>query len=339
MEKKTTSKLLAKSKSSEKIYKIDDHFACAVAGPCAPLPTRRAAAPPLTPVASRPGLTSDANILINFARRTAQRSKFTFQEPQPLEENIQRLCDTKHGYTQFGGACERLPVSLSLCRDLCEESLTRVPYSARPPPLRCLLPLRRLGPPPRLPAVPQRPERELRGVEGDCDREQQPSESRPRSRPQGEGAYLRSHSGCWDARWWGGDTMPQGHPLTPSPLPQAAKSFLKGEYKDEMKVDAALELVVKVRWGWGGLPLRGGASALTHLPRGGQTLAKTMDVTPTVEKMEFATITRCVGGNRREYGAAQGALLTPPLPPLSAAAPALPRQRRGGRGGVQGVHG
>ncbi len=41
-ERKTTSKLLAPSKSSDKIYQIDGHIACVVAG-----------------------LTSDANILIN----------------------------------------------------------------------------------------------------------------------------------------------------------------------------------------------------------------------------------------------------------------------------------
>lgn len=31
-EKKVTSKLLAKSKQSEKLYRLDDHIACAVAG-------------------------------------------------------------------------------------------------------------------------------------------------------------------------------------------------------------------------------------------------------------------------------------------------------------------
>lgn len=35
----------------------------------------------------------------------------------------------------------------------------------------------------------------------------------------------------------------------PATLPQAAKSFLKGEYKDDLKVEGALELVVKVRAG------------------------------------------------------------------------------------------
>ncbi|AEE83564.1 unnamed protein product [Arabidopsis thaliana] len=49
-EKKVTSKLLQTSSSMEKMYKIDDHVACAVAG-----------------------IMSDANILINTARVQAQR--------------------------------------------------------------------------------------------------------------------------------------------------------------------------------------------------------------------------------------------------------------------------
>ncbi|GFQ00845.1 putative proteasome subunit alpha type-4-b [Phtheirospermum japonicum] len=49
-EKKVTSKLLQTSAATEKMYKIDDHVACAVAG-----------------------IMSDANILINTARVQAQR--------------------------------------------------------------------------------------------------------------------------------------------------------------------------------------------------------------------------------------------------------------------------
>lgn len=55
-EKKVTSKLLQTSKSSEKMYKIDDHVSCAVAG-----------------------IMSDANILINTARLQAQRYAFAYQ--------------------------------------------------------------------------------------------------------------------------------------------------------------------------------------------------------------------------------------------------------------------
>ncbi|KAI3915114.1 hypothetical protein MKW92_030663 [Papaver armeniacum] len=79
-EKKVTSKLLQTSKTTEKMYKIDDHVACAVAG-----------------------IMSDANILINTARVAAQRYTFSYQEPMPVEQLVQSLCDTKQGYTQFGG--------------------------------------------------------------------------------------------------------------------------------------------------------------------------------------------------------------------------------------------
>ncbi|KAL3568840.1 hypothetical protein D5086_028730 [Populus alba] len=79
-EKKVTSKLLQMSTSTEKMYKIDDHVAVAVAG-----------------------IMSDANILINTARIQAQRYTFAYQEPMPVEQLVQSLCDTKQGYTQFGG--------------------------------------------------------------------------------------------------------------------------------------------------------------------------------------------------------------------------------------------
>lgn len=79
-EKKVTSKLLQTSSSMEKMYKIDDHVACAVAG-----------------------IMSDANILINTARVQAQRYTFMYQEPMPVQQLVQSLCDTKQGYTQFGG--------------------------------------------------------------------------------------------------------------------------------------------------------------------------------------------------------------------------------------------
>uniref|UniRef100_A0A7S3F9S0 Proteasome subunit beta n=1 Tax=Haptolina ericina TaxID=156174 RepID=A0A7S3F9S0_9EUKA len=79
-EKKLTSKLLEPTKSSEKMYMIDEHVACAVAG-----------------------ITADANILINQARLHAQRYRFSYQEPQPVEQLVQRLCDEKQAYTQYGG--------------------------------------------------------------------------------------------------------------------------------------------------------------------------------------------------------------------------------------------
>lgn len=79
-EKKVISKLLAPPKGSDKIYKLDEHMFTAVAG-----------------------LTSDANILINYARLAAQRYKYTYDEEQPVEQLVQLLCDYKHGYTQYGG--------------------------------------------------------------------------------------------------------------------------------------------------------------------------------------------------------------------------------------------
>ncbi|XP_077242803.1 proteasome subunit alpha type-4-like [Tasmannia lanceolata] len=79
-ERKETSKLLQKSKSTQKFFKIEDHMVCAMAG-----------------------LIPDANILINNARVQAQRYTFTYQEPMPVEQLVQSICDTKQGYTQFGG--------------------------------------------------------------------------------------------------------------------------------------------------------------------------------------------------------------------------------------------
>ena len=82
-EKKVISKLLdtgAVGCKREKMYKIDSHLAVAVAG-----------------------LTADANILINKARLAAQQYLFTYQESMPVEQLVRRLCDTKQGYTQFGG--------------------------------------------------------------------------------------------------------------------------------------------------------------------------------------------------------------------------------------------
>ncbi|DAZ94901.1 TPA: hypothetical protein N0F65_003071 [Lagenidium giganteum] len=79
-EKKTVSKLLAPTKSSEKTMKLDDHLICAVAG-----------------------LTADANILVNYARLSAQRYELAYQEKQPCEQLVQNICNYKQAYTQFGG--------------------------------------------------------------------------------------------------------------------------------------------------------------------------------------------------------------------------------------------
>lgn len=49
------------------------------------------------------GMTADANILINYARQTAQNYLRTYNEEIPCEQLVKRLCDLKQGYTQHGG--------------------------------------------------------------------------------------------------------------------------------------------------------------------------------------------------------------------------------------------
>ncbi|PFH33034.1 putative proteasome subunit alpha type [Besnoitia besnoiti] len=79
-DKMITSKLLDQGRTKEKIYKVDDHVMCAVAG-----------------------LTADANILISQARLIGQRYLYAYDEPQPLEQLVLQICDVKQSYTQFGG--------------------------------------------------------------------------------------------------------------------------------------------------------------------------------------------------------------------------------------------
>jgi len=79
-EKKTTSKLLDYTRCFEKLYRVDHHIFCAVAG-----------------------ITSDANILINTLRLGAQQYTYAYGEPIPVEQMIVQICDKKQGYTQFGG--------------------------------------------------------------------------------------------------------------------------------------------------------------------------------------------------------------------------------------------
>eukprot|EP01130_Rhizamoeba_saxonica_P000935 TRINITY_DN10817_c0_g1_i1.p1 TRINITY_DN10817_c0_g1~~TRINITY_DN10817_c0_g1_i1.p1 ORF type:complete len:247 (-),score=64.29 TRINITY_DN10817_c0_g1_i1:33-773(-) len=78
--KMVTSKLLEQKGTSEKMYIIDDHLCSAVAG-----------------------ITADANILVDYARRNALQYKFRYGEPIPVESLIQNICDLKQSYTQFGG--------------------------------------------------------------------------------------------------------------------------------------------------------------------------------------------------------------------------------------------
>jgi 20S proteasome subunit alpha 3 len=79
-EKKVTSKLLESGTKTEKLYKIDPHLCCAVAG-----------------------ITADANILIEYSRLVAQRYLYQYQEPVPVEYLVGLVCDYKQGYTQYGG--------------------------------------------------------------------------------------------------------------------------------------------------------------------------------------------------------------------------------------------
>ncbi|CAM9609353.1 unnamed protein product [Heterosigma akashiwo] len=79
-ERRTVSKLLAPAKTSEKVYRIDDHVSAVVAG-----------------------LTSDANILLQQARLASQRYLYSYGAPMPLEQLVQRVCNYKQAYTQYGG--------------------------------------------------------------------------------------------------------------------------------------------------------------------------------------------------------------------------------------------
>lgn len=173
-EKRTTSKLLVKPKFSEKMYIIDDHIAVAVAG-----------------------LTADANILVDQARLIAARHMFTESEPQPVERLIRVLCDTKQGYTQYGG-------------------------------------LRPFG---------------VAFLYAGWDKH------------YGFQLYHSDPSGNYGG--WKATAIGNNH--------QTAKDKLKNEYKDDLDIQGSLELAASV-------------------------LTKTMDITPTVERMEFATLTRSADG-------------------------------------------
>ncbi len=74
-----SSKLLEQEKESEKMYMIDSHLIC-----------------------SASGLTADANLLIDLARKIGQEHLFMFGEPIPVEQLVQRICEQKHFNTQFG---------------------------------------------------------------------------------------------------------------------------------------------------------------------------------------------------------------------------------------------
>ena len=64
----------------EKIYRVNDHIVCGVAG-----------------------ITSDANTLLDYAREYALSYTYSYGEPIPVEQLVQKLCDLKQSYTQYGG--------------------------------------------------------------------------------------------------------------------------------------------------------------------------------------------------------------------------------------------
>jgi len=79
-ERRITSGLLAPAKTSEKTYQLCAHASCNVAG-----------------------LTADANILIDQARLRAGRYAYQYQEPIPIEQLVEYVCNYKQFYTQRGG--------------------------------------------------------------------------------------------------------------------------------------------------------------------------------------------------------------------------------------------
>jgi 20S proteasome subunit alpha 3 len=79
-ERKHISKMLETVGQTEKMFKISDHVATAVAG-----------------------ITADANILINYARLSAERYTYAYGDPVPVEYLVQQICDLKQSYTQYGG--------------------------------------------------------------------------------------------------------------------------------------------------------------------------------------------------------------------------------------------
>ena len=110
-------------------------------------------------VGDHSGYTADANILINYARVAAQRYRFTYNEPEPVEELVRTICDMKHGYTQYGGnaTCALFGPPVLL--------ITKV---HRPPSIWRFLAFRWMGHQARLPAVPERPKWQLQWLEGYC---------------------------------------------------------------------------------------------------------------------------------------------------------------------------
>ena len=76
----TNGRLLETTKSSEKIYKIDEHVAVCVAG-----------------------LSADANVLVEEARLAAARYRYAYGRRVPVEQLVLKVCGVLQLYTQYGG--------------------------------------------------------------------------------------------------------------------------------------------------------------------------------------------------------------------------------------------
>ena len=79
-DKRVNDKLIV-SKTSNKIYEVDDNI-----------------------IASAAGIASDARILMEKAQITAQRHRVTYDSPIEPEVIIRELSNTKQMFTQYGGA-------------------------------------------------------------------------------------------------------------------------------------------------------------------------------------------------------------------------------------------
>lgn len=79
-ERKVSSALLDQSKSQEKIFPISDDIWCSVAG-----------------------ITSDANILIDWAREQVAKWRMTYGDGMRVEQLVEAVANLKQSYTQHGG--------------------------------------------------------------------------------------------------------------------------------------------------------------------------------------------------------------------------------------------
>jgi hypothetical protein len=123
------------------------------------------------------GITSDANSLVNFARNAAQKHLFTYDEDIPVEMLVQRLCDMKQGYTQYGGMSSinlfnSPPPYLYLSDTTNTGTVLAWPLTFRAATFRCFLAVHWVGPATRFPAVPLGSIWKLLRLEGDMYRRQ-----------------------------------------------------------------------------------------------------------------------------------------------------------------------